>query len=52
MSKNIFLRIVELIFEWWALLYRQGVGLPGELLSNHLQVTVDQGLVPDVRGIT
>ena len=49
--QNIILRVIELILEWTALLDRQSVGLPAELVSDHLEVAGDQLLVPDIRGV-
>jgi hypothetical protein len=45
-------RVVELVLEWRALLYGESVGLPGELVTHHLQVAVRQRLVPDIRRIS
>ena len=48
---HLLLRVVELVLEWAALLHRQGVRLPAELVPHHLEVAGDELLVSDVRGV-
>ena len=46
--RNVILRVVELILEGAALLHRQGVGFPAELVPHHLEVALSRGRSAEV----